>query len=218
MRHPILVSTLALIAASDIHAAIIYTNLADVSIDNTYDAVSVQFGDGRGGSGFATTWFTLFQSDPPTEAGLSLNFYWYDGMIVARQLNGGGFVGMSWEFSEIGVPEVDRLSIGQTIPLDFGNDLRMLAASGNWALGAEELNIPATGYIGARFYVNEPFELRYGWIRATYTSGTLVLHDMAYESTGAFIAAGAVPEPSALFLFTVGLIPVSLRRRPTPQL
>jgi hypothetical protein len=213
MRRPILLSALALFAASDIHAAIIYTDLADVSIDNTYDAVSVQFGDGRGSPGFATTWFTLFQSNPTTEAGLSLNFYWHDGVIVAQQLGGGGFVGMSWEFSQIGVPEVDRLSVGQTIPLDFNNDLRMVAASGNWALGAEELNVPATGYIGARFYANDPFELRYGWIRATYAYGTLTLHDMAYDSTGAFIAAGAIPEPSAFILFVAGLVPLLFRRR-----
>ena len=215
MHRPIILSALALVTASDIHAAIVYTDLANVTIDNSYDAVSVQFGDGRGSPGFATTWFTLSQSNPATEAGLALNFYWHDGVIVAQQLGGGGFVGMSWGFSQIGVPEIDRLSLGQTIPVDFNNDLRMVAASGGWALGAEELNVPATGYIGARFYASEyPFEFRYGWIRATYASGTLILHDMAYDSTGAFIAAGAVPESSTLFLFVAGLVPLSFRRRP----
>lgn len=72
-----------------------------------------------------------------------------------------------------------------------------------------------TGYVGLRFPISG--NTHYGWAHFTYNdaSGTLTLHDFAYENVpGASILAGAiVPEPGSALLALAGLAGATLRRR-----
>jgi hypothetical protein len=54
----------------------------------------------------------------------------------------------------------------------------------------------------------------YGWVRVSVNNaaGTFVVHDWAYDSTGAGIAAGAVPAPGTLGLLAVGASGLGLIR------
>lgn len=80
-------------------------------------------------------------------------------------------------------------------------------------------------FIGLKFEADDG--VHYGWIDAEGASRTmenhlikdssLIIHGWAYESTpGVGIAAGAVPEPSSVILFTIGAIGAwTLRKRKT---
>ena len=54
----------------------------------------------------------------------------------------------------------------------------------------------------------------YGWVRVSVnnSAGTFVVHDWAYDSTGAGIAAGAIPAPGTLGLLAVGASGLGLIR------
>lgn len=54
----------------------------------------------------------------------------------------------------------------------------------------------------------------YGWVRVSVNNaaGTFVVHDWAYDSTGAGIAAGAIPAPGTLGLLAVGASGLGLLR------
>ncbi|RYD34447.1 MAG: PEP-CTERM sorting domain-containing protein [Verrucomicrobiaceae bacterium] len=75
-----------------------------------------------------------------------------------------------------------------------------LGAPGNFQDGVE-------GYFGFRFLNNEGDGFYYGWMRVTLTANTTggVIHDWAWESSGAPIAAGQIPEPSPVPLTILGV-------------
>ncbi len=54
----------------------------------------------------------------------------------------------------------------------------------------------------------------YGWVRVSVNNaaGTFVVHDWAYDSSGAGIAAGAIPAPGTLGLLAVGASGLGLMR------
>jgi hypothetical protein len=59
-------------------------------------------------------------------------------------------------------------------------------------------------FFGLSFAVGS--NLYYGWVRVSVNqaTGSFVIHDWAYENSGAGIAAGAVPAPGALGLLALG--------------
>lgn len=74
----------------------------------------------------------------------------------------------------------------------------------------------STGFVGFRFTSNNTGGTTplYGWARlspAASGNGTTV--DFAYETSGAAIAAGAVPEPSTLGLLALGSLGLTQMRR-----
>jgi hypothetical protein len=98
-----------------------------------------------------------------------------------------------------------------------------------WATLILILDTGTTGeFYHNRAFVGVEFEaedgVHYGWIDvegATWsmenhllTDSSLIIHGWAYESTpGVGIAAGAVPEPSSVALFTIGAIGVWILRK-----
>jgi hypothetical protein len=79
---------------------------------------------------------------------------------------------------------------------------------GSMAYGAAnpnaQFNNATNAYLGLSFASGA--NLYYGWVRVSVNqaAGSFIVHDWAYESSGAGIAAGAVPAPGALGLFAAG--------------
>jgi hypothetical protein len=71
------------------------------------------------------------------------------------------------------------------------------------------------GYIGFQFSTNSSAGPYFGWIRVelSNTAATGLIKDWAYEDTGASIAVGAVPEPSAVLSLFAGATAFCYRRR-----
>lgn len=67
-----------------------------------------------------------------------------------------------------------------------------------------QFNNATNAYLGLSFASGS--NLYYGWVRVSVNqaAGSFIVHDWAYESSGAGIAAGAVPAPGALGLFAAG--------------
>lgn len=105
------------------------------------------------------------------------------------------------QFSASGQPmEANEVS---TVTLQYApgpsGSATHLGAPGNFQDGVE-------GYLGFRFMTNEGDGFYYGWMRVTLTANTpgAVIHDWAWESSGAAIAAGQIPEPSPVPLTVLG--------------
>ncbi len=67
-----------------------------------------------------------------------------------------------------------------------------------------QFNNVSNAYLGLSFASGA--NLYYGWVRVSVNqaAGSFIVHDWAYENSGAGIAAGAVPAPGALGLFAAG--------------
>jgi uncharacterized protein YcfL len=188
----------AIFACSGSSAAIVFIDIPDVSIDGTNQVVSVEFGTNESESR-AVKWSTTLTSNPPTQFGRSIHFYWYDHLIVAESTDS-GFTGLSWQpddYPGFGVIEVEKLQNGDTMTDSFVNDARLVGGTsgyGDWQYDS------SIAYMGARFYDGEWSNLYYGWIEAKYSNNELTIYSIAYDSEGDQIVAGAVPEPSSYSL------------------
>lgn len=75
-----------------------------------------------------------------------------------------------------------------------------------------QFNTASNAFIGLSFAGSTG--TLYGWVRVSVNNaaGTFVVHDWAYDSTGAGIAAGAIPAPGTLGLLAVGASGLGLLR------
>lgn len=67
-----------------------------------------------------------------------------------------------------------------------------------------QFNNASNAYLGLSF--TSGANVFYGWVRVSVNqaAGSFIVHDWAYDNSGAGIAAGAVPAPGALGLFAAG--------------
>ena len=75
-----------------------------------------------------------------------------------------------------------------------------------------QFNTASNKFIGLSFASGS--NTLYGWVRVSVNNaaGTFVVHDWAYDSTGAGIAAGTIPAPGTLGLLAVGASGLGLLR------
>lgn len=116
---------------------------------------------------------------------------------------------------------VRRFGINELIisTMQFGSGFtgssEHLGAVGNFQAGE-------TGYLGFRFTLgNDPGGTPlYGWMRLTLTANAPggVIHDWAWDSTGAAILTGQVPEPSAPALAAAAFASLAWSRRSRTKL
>ena len=71
-----------------------------------------------------------------------------------------------------------------------------------------------SGYIGYKVVLSDN-TTAYGWMRVTLQNDNTpgVIHEWAYEDSGAPITVGAIPEPSLPLLASLGLVALTLRRK-----
>ncbi|MFZ4465791.1 MAG: hypothetical protein ACOYO7_01880 [Phycisphaerales bacterium] len=135
----------------------------------------------------------------------------YGDVLLKNYVFGGNYMGATVNFAPgklvsfyAGLSYVSALSAG------FSIDASSVGPSffGSMAYGAAnqnaQFNNASNAYLGLSFASGA--NLYYGWVRVSVNqaAGTFIVHDWAYENSGAGIAAGAVPAPGALGLFAAG--------------
>ncbi|WP_428386138.1 PEP-CTERM sorting domain-containing protein [Mucisphaera sp.] len=174
----------ALGVSADAEAAIIYSGVQDISIN--------QFG----------------------AQDLNLDGDAYNDILLKNYVFGGNYQGATVNFFPgkvvgftTGLNYASALSAGDVIDA-------AATAGGSFAVSLAYANNPdsqfdnAVGaFIGLEFPINAVSH--FGWIRVTIdnAAGTFVINDWAYESVpGVGIEAGAIPEPGALGLLAAGAL------------
>ncbi len=191
---------LALVALPSAHAAIIYTNPADLTVSGD-NLIFIDMGTNGAGGSSNTSYLggtSSFRLSP------YVGHYPY----IARGSGGSGRIFETDGYARKFAPRefISGSTFANFSYLNFaGNN------NDNWAGGT-------TGYLGVQF--NGGSGTVNGWINVTFQSnGSLTVHDFAYESSGAGIAAGAtasIPEPStyaALAGLLVGCAALYAKRR-----
>ena len=122
--------------------------------------------------------------------GASVNFA--PGNLVSFNAGNAGYAyvsALSTGFS------IDSTSVGPS----FWGSMAWGSANPN-----TQFNNVSNAYLGLSFASGA--NLYYGWVRVSVNeaAGSFIVHDWAYENSGAGIAAGAVPAPGALGLFAAG--------------
>ncbi len=186
--------------ASSASGAIIFFPGEEIPIPTTFEGVSVDF---------ETAATTNAVDGAP---GMDLNFV-LGGEGVSNDADGTAAT-PSTQFVRTGTANTDPID-----NLTFGT---VVGPGSVYAtdFGGSSAHIPTTfangdqGYIGFEFEIAGP-TTAYGWARVTFQNDNTpgVIHEWAYEDTGAPIEVGAIPEPSLALLTSIGLAALALRRR-----
>jgi hypothetical protein len=145
----------------------------------------------------------------------------YGDVLLKNYVFGGGnyqgatvnfFPGKLVSFNAGSLAYVSALNAGFVIdPSSVGPSFTGSMAYGS-ANPSAQFNSATNKFIGLSFASGG--STYYGWVRVSVNNaaGTFVVHDWAYENSGAGIAAGAIPAPGALGLLAVGATGLGLLR------
>lgn len=197
MNRILLFAILSLAMLHSASAAVIYSGIQNITIPTTFDGVYVDIDNG------ATSASTI--------VGWDVNIIF-----------GGVGIGGSAAFQ----PARDGTGVMDTVLNYALNDLidgSLLYAGAVETGSSDHLGLAPTqfqdgseGYLGFKFTKNDSSGPYYGWMRMTLTANTAgaLIHDWAWEDSGAGILAGAlVPEPGRAMLVLLGFCALALRRR-----
>lgn len=169
-------------AAVNASGAIVYSGVQDIAISQ-FSALNLNIdGDAYGD--------------------LLLKNYVFGGNYQGATVN--FFPGKLVSFNAGGLAYVSALAAGFTVdassvgPNFFGS----MAYGG--ANPNAQFNNASNAYLGLSFASGS--NLYYGWVRVSLNNaaGSFVVHDWAYENSGAGIQTGAIPAPGALGLLAAG--------------
>lgn len=181
----------AVAAAGSAHAGIIYSGEQNISISQ-FSALNLNLD----GDAYGDVLLKNYVFGGGNYQGATVNFF--PGKLVS--------------FNSGSIAYVAALSAGFTIDAASVGP----AFAGSMAYGAAnpnaQFNTASNTYIGLSFASGS--STLYGWVRVSVnnSAGTFVVRDWAYDSTGAGIAAGAIPAPGALGLLAVGASGLGLLR------
>jgi hypothetical protein len=183
-------------AAGRSDAAIVYSGVVDVSIPTDFEGVYIDI-DGMSSSLSETN-------------GWDINFF-FGGSVIAT---GGSFNPVAES-----ADSTARI-LGLEEGVEVGSELIFAASPGGSSThmgpAADQFQEGVESYIGFSFFTNDSEGPLYGWMRIEVTANNPggVVHDWAFEDTGAPIITGMVPEPSSLLLLGFAPLLICRRRRP----
>ena len=206
-----LVASLALFGEARA-AVVYYAPVGGIPIPNTTAGVSVDLETGASSNAVAGL------------VGGDANFF----LGGSRVSNDGDELAptATWQPVRSGTGNTDailNLAFGTTIDGSTPSYSTGFGASGqvnSHMLGGAGFTDGVSGYLGYSLVIDDPGNpgnplTVYGWARVTFedNDGTGILHEWAYEDTGAAINVGVVPEPSGVMLVMLGSVIGLLRRR-----
>lgn len=181
----------AVAAAGSAHAGIIYSGQQDISI-NQFSALNLNLD----GDAYGDLLLKNYVFGGGNYQGATVNFF--PGKLVSFNVGGFAYVSaLSAGFT------IDASSVGPS----FYGSMAYGGANPNAQFNTASNSLIGLSFAGASGTL-------YGWVRVSVNNaaGTFVVHDWAYESTGAGIAAGAIPAPGTLGLLAVGASGLGLLR------
>jgi len=178
-------------AALNASAAIVYSGVQDISISQ-FSSLNLNID----GDAYGDLLLKNYVFGGGNYQGATVNFF--PGKLVSFNANGLAYASaLSSGFT------VDASSVG---PSFFGS---MAYGSAN---PNAQFNSASNAFLGLSF--SSGTNVFYGWVRVSLNNaaGTFVVHDWAYENSGAGIQTGAVPAPGALGLLAAGASGLGLLR------
>jgi hypothetical protein len=215
MNHPMklfaVVASLALLGEA--RAAIVYFQNQNIAIPNTYAGVSVDLETG------------LFSTSLDGLTGGDANFF-LGGARVSNDADAAATIA-TWQPVRTGTGNtsaIKQLVAGSAVDASTEFYSTGFGASGqiNSHLNGDPTDFVEglPGYLGFSLVIDDPGNpgnplTVYGWARVTLENNDAVgvLHEWAYENTGAAIQVAAIPEPRAALLAGPSLLLVLYRRR-----
>jgi hypothetical protein len=192
--------------------AIVYFPGEDIPLPNTHAGVSVDLESGN------------WSSSLDGLTGGDANFF-LGGSRVSNDADAYAF-GAGWQPVRTGTGNTDaivQLPVNTTIDLGIASYSTGYGASGQINShfgGASGFTVGAPGYLGFSLIIDNPANpgnplTVYGWALVTLENndGAGVLHEWAFEDTGAAIQVAAVPEPNLPTLVSSLAFLWLLRRR-----
>jgi hypothetical protein len=213
-RHLTLLALATGLAVSgEARAAIVYFPGENIPLPNTYAGVSVDLETGSS----STSLDGLTGGDA--------NFF-LGGARVSNDAHASAVLA-SWQPLRTGTGNTDaivRLDVGTTIDVTTASYSSGFGASGqinsHMVGGLTGFSDGVPGYLGFSLVIDNPASpgnplTVFGWARVTLENndGVGVLHEWAFDNTGAAIQVAAVPESSAALLGGLGLLMLLRRRR-----
>ena len=186
-----------LAAAAPLQAAISYSGIKDLTISDTFTSLYVDFTDPLDASAVVTS---------STEPGSwDINAFF-----------GGTAFGSSDTFKVVtddGTTNSTLQNLSQTVVVDGALSFVNSFSGSTDHMGSEFSN-GIEGYFGFKIY-DGVSNYYFGWMRVTFydDGSTGILHDWAWDTSGAGIQVGAVPEPGSMGLLSLGAACLVLRRR-----
>jgi hypothetical protein len=190
LRSAYAVAAGAAAAGAAANASIVYSGVQDVSISQ-FSALNLNLD----GDAYGDVTLKNYVFGGGNYMGAAVNFY--PGKLVSFSS------GYSYVSSLAAGFVIDASSVG---PSFFGS---MAYGASN---PSAQFNNASNAYLGLSFASGA--NLYYGWVRVSLNqaSGSFIVHDWAYDNSGAGIAAGAIPAPGALGLFAAGASGLGLLR------
>lgn len=206
--HTLIALATGLAVLGGAHGAIVYFGAQDIPIPNTYAGVSVNLE--------TVNWSNSLNGLTGGDA----NFF-LGGSRVSNDADAGALTA-SWQPVRTGTGNTDairRLDLNTTIDLSTLSYSTGFGASGqinsHMVGGPTGFSDGVSGYLGFSLIISGN-QTVYGWARVTLENndGVGVLHEWAFDNTGAAIQVGAVPEPGLpTMIGSLGVLFLLRRRR-----
>jgi hypothetical protein len=183
----------AVAAAGTAHAGIIYSGEQNLSIAQ-FTSLNLNLD----GDAYGDLLLKNYVFGGGNYQGATVNFF--PGKLVSFNAGPGGFAYVSALNAGF---VINSSSVGPS----FTGSMAYGSANPN-----AQFNTASSSFLGLSFAGASG--TLYGWVRVSVNNaaGTFVVHDWAYDSSGAGIAAGAIPAPGTLGLLAVGASGLGLLR------
>lgn len=197
-HRPLLAGSLLLIAPTA-NAGVMHSGIVDIPIPNTFDGIYLDIDTGLTAGNAFNGWDINFMFN-----GAAL--YTNDTFLPVKASADWDDAVLNLGFGELVAPSSQFFSSG------------IGASETHLGSGASQFDFDQPGFIGFQFTPNGSESPNYGWMRVTLSDSQLsaqgIIHEWAWEDSGAALTVSSVPEPSSMILLSLGTaFGLSRRRR-----